>query len=201
MKRSLAIGGYIVLLPRDQFVWLTRWGRVTHIWVGNPAIIGSNNVLSPGRRQAIICTNDGMLLFGPLGTNFNEILVEILTFSFQKIHLKMSSGKWRPFCPVLNVFIMEAWWHIFTSVYFVMVDSVDSSPPGENGRHFADDIFKRISLNENVRISIQFSLKFVSKGPIENKSALVQAMDCRLFGDKPLPEPMLTKFTDAYMRH
>ena len=43
--------------------------------------------------------------------------------------------------------------------------------PGQNGRHFADDIFKRIFLNENVRISIQFSLKFVPTGPIDNKSA------------------------------
>ena len=67
-------------------------------------IIGSDNGLSPGRRQAIIWTNDGILLIGPIGTNFNEILIEIHTFSFKKkIHLKMSSGKWRPFCLGLNV--------------------------------------------------------------------------------------------------
>ena len=68
---------------------------------------------------------------------------------------------------------------------------------GKNGRHFADDIFKRIFLNENVRISIQFSLKFVLKDPIDNKSALVQVMACRLFGVKPLPKPMLIQFTDT----
>ena len=62
-------------------------------------------------------------------------------------------------------------------------------------------IFKRIFLNENNRISIQFSLKFVHKGPIDNKSALAQVMACRLFGAKPLPESMLTLFTDSYMRH
>ena len=44
---------------------LTHWGRVTHICVGNIAIIGSDNGLSPGRRQAIIRTNAGMLLIGP----------------------------------------------------------------------------------------------------------------------------------------
>ena len=84
---------------------LTHWGRVTHICVGNLTIIGSDNGLSPGRRQAITWTNFGILLIGPLGTNFSEILIEIHTFSFKNIHLKMSSGKWRPFCFGLNVLI------------------------------------------------------------------------------------------------
>ena len=65
----------------------------------------------------------------------------------------------------------------------------------------ADDIFICIILNENVRISIKISLKFVPKGAIDNKSALVQVMAWRRTGDKPLPKPMLTQFTDAYMRH
>ena len=82
---------------------LTHWGRVTHICIGNLTIIGSDNGLSPGRRQAITWTNVGILLIGPLGTNFSEMLSEIHTFSFKKIHLKMSSGKWRPFCLGLNV--------------------------------------------------------------------------------------------------
>ena len=51
----------------------------------------------------------------------------------------------------------------------------------------ADDIFKRIFSNENVRISIQISLKFVPKGPLDNKSALVKVMAWRRSGDKPLP--------------
>ena len=88
-------------------VLLTHWGRVTHICVGNLTTIGSDNGLSPDRRQAIIWTNAGILLIGPLGTNFNEILLEIYTFSFTKMHLKMSSGKWRPFCLCLNVLKME----------------------------------------------------------------------------------------------
>ena len=82
---------------------LTHWGRVTHICVGILTIIASDNGLSPGRRQAIIWTNDGILLIGPLGTNFNEILIEIHTFLFKKMHLKMSSAKRRPFCLGLNV--------------------------------------------------------------------------------------------------
>ena len=81
---------------------LTHWGRVTHICVVKLTIIGSDNGLSPGRRQAIIWTNAGILLIGPLGTNFSENLIEILTFSFTKMRLKVSSAKWRPFCLGLN---------------------------------------------------------------------------------------------------
>ena len=69
---------------------LTHWGRVTHIFVNKLTNIGSDNVLSPGRRQAIIWTNAGILLIGALGTNFNGMLIEIYAFSFTKIHLKMS---------------------------------------------------------------------------------------------------------------
>ena len=87
-------------------ICFTHWGRVTHICVSKLTIIGSDNGLSPGWRQAIIETNDGILLIGPLGTNFSEMLIKIHTFSFKKIHLKMSSGIWRPFCLGLNVL----WW-------------------------------------------------------------------------------------------
>ena len=72
---------------------LTHWGRVMHICVGKLTNIGSDNGLSPGWREAIIWTNAGILLFGPLGTNFSEILIVIHTFSFKKLHLKMSSAK------------------------------------------------------------------------------------------------------------
>ena len=56
---------------------MTHWGRVTHICVSNLTIIGSDNDLSPGRGQAIILTNAGILFIGPLGTNFSEILIKI----------------------------------------------------------------------------------------------------------------------------
>ena len=84
---------------------LTHWGRVTHICVGKLTIIGSDNGLSPERRQVIIWTNAGMLLIGPLGTNFREILIEIQTFSLKKVRLKMSSAKWRLFGLGLNELI------------------------------------------------------------------------------------------------
>ena len=63
--------------------------------------------------------------------------------------------------------------------------------PRQNGRHFADDTFIRIFMNENVRISINISLKFVPKGLINNIPALVQIMAWRRAGDKPLSEPMM----------
>ena len=69
----------------------------------------SDNGLSPGRRQAIIQTNAGILLIGPLGTKFNEIVIGIQAFSVKKMHLKMSSGKWRSLCLGLNVLIR---WHM-----------------------------------------------------------------------------------------
>ena len=92
--------------------YLTHWGRVTHICVGKLTIIGSDNGLSPGRRQAIIWTNTEILLIGPLGTNFSEILMVIQTFWFKKMHLKMSSAKWRPFCLGLNVLIVIPWFKL-----------------------------------------------------------------------------------------
>ena len=76
---------------------------MTHICLGKPPIIGSDNDLSPGRRQAIIWTSAGIVLIRPLGTNFSQILIGIQPFSFQKMYLKMLPVKWRPFCLGLNV--------------------------------------------------------------------------------------------------
>ena len=104
---------------------LTHWGRVTHICVNNLTIIGPDNGLSPGRRQAIVWTNACMLLIGPLGTNFNEILLEIHTFSFKNIYFKMSSGKCRPFCLGLNVLTLHTElllgrWYYREPLYFTL---------------------------------------------------------------------------------
>ena len=87
--------------------WFTHRGRI-YVSV-KKAIIGSDNGLSPGRRQTIIWTNDGILLIGTFETNFSKIVIEIHTFPLKKMNLKMSSGKWRPFCPGLNVLIKVPW--------------------------------------------------------------------------------------------
>ena len=127
---------------------LTHWGRVTHICINKLTIIGSDNGLMPGRRQAIIWTNDRLLLIGPLGTNFSEILMEILTFSFKQMLLKVLSAKRQPFCLGLNVLRSpRGQW-----VNSYLVREVNPSLPGQNGHHLADNIFKCISLDENVWI-------------------------------------------------
>ena len=84
-----------------EYAQLTHWCRVTHMF--QDTIIGSDNGLSPGLRQAIIWPKAVILLVRTLGTNFNEILIEIHIFSFKKLHLKMSSAKWRPSCLGLKV--------------------------------------------------------------------------------------------------
>ena len=79
--------------------------------------------------------------------------------------------------------------------------SVNSLSPRQNRRHFAYDVFKCNFLNENVWIPIEISLKFVPKALINNIPALVQIMAWRRTGDKPLSEPMMTQFKDAYVCH
>ena len=92
----------ITFLIHSSVIYLTHWGRVTHICVGKLIIIGSDNGLSPGRRQAIIWTNAGIWSMRPLGTNSSEILITILIFSFKKMHLKTLSAKRRSLCLGLN---------------------------------------------------------------------------------------------------
>ena len=65
-------------------------------------IIGSDNGFSPGRPQAIIWTNEGIILIRNLGANLSEFGREMLTFYFKKMRLKMSTAKWRPFCLGIN---------------------------------------------------------------------------------------------------
>ena len=78
---------------------------------------------------------------------------------------------------------------------------VNTLRPRQNGRNTPDDMFKWIFFNENIQISIKISLKFVPEYPVNNIPALVQIMAWRRPGDKPLSEPTMVKFTDAYMRH
>ena len=78
---------------------------------------------------------------------------------------------------------------------YINPSPLNSLRPRPNGRHFADDIFKRIFLNENGGISIKISLKFVHKGPINNTPALVQMMAWRRLGDKPLSESMMVSLS------
>ena len=96
---------------------LIPWGRVTYLCVSKLTIIGWDNGLSPGRRQAIISTSAGILFIGPLGTNFRVILIGIETFAFDQIYLSVSFAKWRPFCIGLNV--LSDWSPLFAYCLFV----------------------------------------------------------------------------------
>ena len=109
---------------------------------------------------------------------------------------------WGKFCTLFNR-------ALDSSKQYLMIDVCFSCPwhqgwwafntlrPTRNRRHFADDIFKCIFVNENVWISINISLKFVPRGPINNIPALVQIMAWRRSGDKPLSEPMM----DSLLTH
>ena len=109
---------------------LTHLGRLIHICTSKPIIIGSDNGLLPGWRQAIIETSAGISLIGPLGTNSIEIWINIHTFSFRKMHLKMASAKWQPFCLGFNMLInvkngnYTIWSPMVLSVYKDTCDGV-----------------------------------------------------------------------------
>ena len=91
---------------------------------------------------------------------------------------------------ISQLFILTHW-SLVMHICFSWLSLVNTLRPTQEGRHFPDDIFNCIFLNENVRISIIISLKFVSRCPINNIPALVQIMAWHRPGDKPLSEPML----------
>ena len=84
-------------------------GHVMACWQGQ-AITLIKLIEGEWRRQAIIWTNAGILLIGPLETNFREMLIEIQTFVFKKIILKMSSANWRPFVSVSMCYTPQISW-------------------------------------------------------------------------------------------
>ena len=101
---------------------------MTDICVSKLTIIGSNNGLSHGRRQAIIWTNARVLFIVPLGTNFSEILTKLLTFSFKKMRLKVSSAKWWPFCLGLMVQVClnkmgHYWFRYWSGISLALINS------------------------------------------------------------------------------
>ena len=105
----------------------------------------------------------------------------------------MSSAKWRQFNLSLNELTMVHLFHCICKIMRWALICVNTLRPRQNGCHFADDTFRRIFMNENVRISINISLKFVPRGPVNNIPSLVQIMAWRRPGDKPLSEPMMVR--------
>ena len=105
---------------------------MTHICVCKLSIIGSDYDLSPEQPQAIIWTNAGILLVGPLGKNFSEIQIEIQTFPLKKIRLKMSLAKCCSFrlgLNVLNILIGCVSWnnevfHHHIPIFYLLLNKV-----------------------------------------------------------------------------
>ena len=137
-------------------LWLTYWGRVMHLCVGNLIIISSDDGLLPGRCLAIIWTNAGILLIDLQGTNFSEIVIKILTFSFKKMHLKILSAKWQPLCLSLSVLR-------HSGLYKMAAISQTT-------------YLNTFSWMTSYFILIKISLEFVHEGSIDGKSALIHAM-------------------------
>ena len=129
--------------------------------------------------------------FSFIGWNFTHL--------FDIIHVK------RPLCKRFVLFYF-GWIRSLLFITFTKLTNEPMSwlthiPLNKMAVILADDIFKCIFLNENDKIPIWISLKLVPRSPIDDEPALVQVIAWRRTGDKPLPEPMLTQFTDAYMRH
>ena len=143
---------------------------MTHIFVSKQTTIGSDNGLSPGRRQAIIWTNAGILLIWTLGTNFSEILREIHVFSFKKIHLKMSSVKWRPFCLGLNVLIHT----IYTPILYLPVNC--------DGLGCSGWCFANVGTHGHTSYYQCYSIwpKFISQLPLVDPSSVFTAANMNL---------------------
>ena len=108
--------------PSATFIPLVHW-----------ATMGSDNGLFPVQCQAIIWTNPGLLLIGLLARNSSEIWIKMKQFSYKKMHLKMSSTKWRPFCICLNILKRVTWG---TSCWLAIVPHINSSFPRQNGHHW-----------------------------------------------------------------
>ena len=184
----------------------------------NRVSIGPENGLSPIRRQAIISTNAGLF-------SIYIFLIKMQNFSFTKMHLKISSAKWRPWsdesrnrqrwfpdlaCRCLGTLSycrdhsrqslllhleIESIGDISIAIEIYISCEPMTASPSSPPRQ------NGCIMNKKFCISIHFLLKFVPSGPIDIRPALVQVMAWRRTGDMPLSELMLTQFTDAYMRH
>ena len=111
------------------------------------------------------------------------------------LNMKKKYGQrvsWHSHTQSLEVWIGEKVRHI-RRIRTKGVSRINTLRPRQNDRHFPDDIFKRIFMNENTWISNKNSLKFDPKGPINNITAFVRIMVWHRPGDKPLFEQMMVR--------
>ena len=180
------------------------------IRVGKVTIIGFDNDLLPGRRRAIIWNSVGILLIGHVGMDFSELLTGIKTVSFRRMHLKMSSAKWRPFCLGLNHMLQECFTGTGTSLGLPQCQYNDSQYPthslahGKCGSNFRNSIFKLIfKLIQNCGLGprCEIALSWMPEDPTNERSTLVQVILRMPPGNKVLFEPILTHRYVAIWRH
>ena len=155
---------------------LTHWGRVTHIYVGKLTIIDSDNGLSPGRCQAIIWTSAEILLIGPLGTNSSQIVVGIQNISIKKIHLKVSSAKWRPFCLGFNVLITSCHWSLVLASWPFISPPVFVHMNELRTDNIVDTMFPKPYHNNKYNFATRFNLLYKTCIPSE----ITRARKCRV---------------------
>ena len=125
---------YCPLSKHEHHHMLTHWGRVTHVCVRKLTIIGSVNGLSPGWLQGIIWINAGILLIGPLGTDFNEILIRFQTFAFknglENVVCKMVATLSRR--PCVKSWYIEVWWDRYAELRHFPAQGKDLSHKPKN---------------------------------------------------------------------
>ena len=123
LKRPMAYREIWQHLSSTMQWHLTHWGRVTHISVSKPISIGSDNGLPPGRRQAIIWANAGVLWSGPWGTYIREILIENNKFSFKKtfqnIALKVAAISSPPPCVKQTWLPAYGYWNVHSLIKMI----------------------------------------------------------------------------------
>ena len=130
----------------------------------------------------------GLLLIKMMTCRSGVPLIKaVLTPCLYWVHAEESLTWYKLFAPKKCVAYIFCSWQ----PCFLRLHCINTLRPRQNGRRFADDVFKCIFLNENVWVSLKISMKFVPKIPINNNPALVQIMAWRLSGGKPLSEPMM----------
>ena len=150
---------------------LNHWGRVTHICMGDLTIIGSDNGLTPGRRQAITWSNAVILLIGPSGTNLSEILIKIHTFqgnAYKTVVCKTAAILSQPQCVRLSSARLLPIWS--------SKRLVNSLAPGRPRCHFKTAIFNFILLIGIFTSSKYNALRWMPRDLTDDKSTLVQVM-------------------------
>ena len=206
-----------VVILRPCFLFISRVCRVPYtylgiivaaihkrsvglFWICTVHLLGVLFIVEHYRKPAYLCIYSLHWVVSVHRIPFhNAITMEPITFTFftkdslQCLHEALQLVNRGVFMPRINI--------LFYIVINFCIYGVNSPLPEKMATILADDIFISIFLNEDDKIPIQISLKPVARSPMNINPALVQVMTWRRLVDKPLLEPVMIQFTDAYMRH